>query len=400
MADISATSWSETDASNNQAPPLGWPPVTMNPQQVEPTAQAGMGATKRFWDRINGTVTTAGSSGAYTYTPVNTSYPVAYVQGETYRAKIHQVAAGSDTLNINSLGALNIYKMGGGGATRILAGDLLVGQMAVFTYDSALNSGAGGFLIPTASSASAVRNYIAGLALSNSGGSPNTIVDVAIGLATDSTNVATIYSTATLHPDITVSGVGGLDTGAVAATTWYAVLLINGTAGTSAIFTKQTAGAAVSPTMPAGYTYYRYVGSVLTDASSHILAFKQIGNWIYWSALVTDVSVPSVTVNNVIYTLSVPICGIRVQPLIILFGGNSTGSTMNLSVNSPDVPIIAIGQNAQLTMAPSVLVNTCEPFVTTDTSGRIRLDSRTLTANLSAVIYTRGWIDPHLASIT
>lgn len=53
MADISQTNWTEIDAQNNYAAPLGWTPGAMLPSQVEPTAQMMMGALKRFWNRAN-----------------------------------------------------------------------------------------------------------------------------------------------------------------------------------------------------------------------------------------------------------------------------------------------------------------------------------------------------------
>ena len=40
----------------------------MNSQQIEPTAQAMMGALKRWWNRANPVLTTGGSAGAYTLT--------------------------------------------------------------------------------------------------------------------------------------------------------------------------------------------------------------------------------------------------------------------------------------------------------------------------------------------
>lgn len=144
MAEISSSSWSETDASNTQPPPDGAPAGTY-PSQAEGIWRAMMGAVKRFWDRVNGTVTTTGSSGAYIYTPVNASFPTAYVQGETYRWRSHQLGAGSDTLNVNALGAKNIYKATSSGLALLAAGDIQSGQMVETTYDTNLNAAAGGF---------------------------------------------------------------------------------------------------------------------------------------------------------------------------------------------------------------------------------------------------------------
>lgn len=108
-----------------------------------------MGGIKRFWNRMNPTYTTTGSAGAYVLTPSNTSYPTAYVQGERYCVKANFTSVGADTLNVNSLGALPIYKFGNSGAVAISAGDIQNGAMVDLAYDSALNGGGGGFQLTT-----------------------------------------------------------------------------------------------------------------------------------------------------------------------------------------------------------------------------------------------------------
>jgi hypothetical protein len=136
--------WSETDASNASVPPDGWP-AGMLPNQVEPAARAMMGAIKRFWNRINGTVQSSGSAGAYVYTPVNAGFPTAYVEGETYQFRANFTSIGNDTLNINGLGARPLYKPTASGPARIGAGDIQNGQKVLVSYDATLNGGGGGF---------------------------------------------------------------------------------------------------------------------------------------------------------------------------------------------------------------------------------------------------------------
>jgi len=138
--DISNGSWSTTDGSNTAAPPNGWP-AGMFPNQVEPSARAGMGGTKRWWERANAGISTTGSAGAYVLTPTNTSYPTAYTQGEIYCAKSNFTSVGNDTLNVNGLGAKALYN----NLARIGAGSIQSGQQFCGAYDGALNSGAGGF---------------------------------------------------------------------------------------------------------------------------------------------------------------------------------------------------------------------------------------------------------------
>lgn len=137
--------WSETDANNTSPPPDGAPVGTF-PNQAEGIWRAIMGALKRFWDRINGTVTTTGSAGAYVYTPANAGFPTAYTQGETYVWRASFTSVGADTLNVNGLGAKGLYKpTTASGMVAIAAGDIQNGQIVHTVYDSNLNSGAGGF---------------------------------------------------------------------------------------------------------------------------------------------------------------------------------------------------------------------------------------------------------------
>jgi len=78
-----------------------------------------------------------------------------------------------------------------------------------------------------------------------------------------------IAFTGRLTVDITSSGAGGLDTGSVAANTWYAVFVIADSSGL-----KQQKGlfslSETSPTMPAGYDLCRRIGWINTDGSSNI----------------------------------------------------------------------------------------------------------------------------------
>jgi len=137
MAELNNTGsgqWSEIDASNTSPSPDGWPSGTF-PNQVEPIGRSTMGAIKRFWDRINGTVTTTGSSNAYVYTPTSTSFPTALVAGEKYTFKANFTNTGAATLNINSLGATNLYKQTTSGPTALTGGEVVNNQFYVVMYD-------------------------------------------------------------------------------------------------------------------------------------------------------------------------------------------------------------------------------------------------------------------------
>lgn len=75
--------------------------------------------------------------------------------------------------------------------------------------------------------------------------------------------------------DVTTSGANGLDTGSVAASTWYSIWVIyNPTTNTVA---GLLSASATAPTMPSGYTFKARVGWNVTDGSNHFLRLIQSG---------------------------------------------------------------------------------------------------------------------------
>lgn len=103
-----------------------------------------------------------------------------------------------------------------------------------------------------------------------------TVLDILDGQCRDSTNTNDISLESTATVTTTVSGAGGIDTGAVAASTLYYVFAIGSSLG-------QEAGAglyslsATAPILPLGYDMFRRVGCALTDGSKHFLQFLQTG---------------------------------------------------------------------------------------------------------------------------
>lgn len=130
MADIGASNWSETDASNTDAAPDGFP-EGMAPSGVNNGLRAHQGAIKRFWNKINAVKTTGGTTSAYTL-----SYdvsPAAYVDGEIISFVVNATNAAAATINVNALGAKALRLFGG----NLLPGALLTGQIVQARYGSA-----------------------------------------------------------------------------------------------------------------------------------------------------------------------------------------------------------------------------------------------------------------------
>lgn len=118
-------------------------------------------------------------------------------------------------------------------------------------------------------------------------------ITIAAGACRDASNVVDMEVSSALTVDILESGAGGLDTGSVEASKFYAVWLIgdstrhNSPAGLLSLSFS-------APTMPAGYDVKRRVGAVLTDSSSDILEFHQYGEgkdrMMYYDVAISELS--------------------------------------------------------------------------------------------------------------
>lgn len=109
MSEITTANWSESAASNNAAPPNGWP-EGQQPSSVNDCARETHAALKRWWNRdhASANVTVGGTANAVTLT--YSQGPVAYVQGEKFAFKATAANTGATTVNVNGLGATNVFR--------------------------------------------------------------------------------------------------------------------------------------------------------------------------------------------------------------------------------------------------------------------------------------------------
>ena len=157
----------------------------------------------------------------------------------------------------------------------------------------------------------APRGYVAGLGISNDTDASHDIA-IAAGICRNSDNSNTLSLSATLTKQIDAAwavgdDAGGIDTGAVANTTWYYVHLIKrtDTGVVDALFSTSNS----SPTMPTNYDKRQLIGAVLTDGSANILAFTQLAYSNFREYIWTDPPLDIDTTQNMTAasrTLSVP----------------------------------------------------------------------------------------------
>ena len=128
MAEIN--DWDVTAANNNDTPPDGWPENTMNYAEVNDTGREGMAVVARYFQDINGSLTTGGVANAYTVT-LNAGY-AAYFSGMYFAAEFTATNTGASTINVNGIGVASITDRAGNALTN---GELQSGGIYELRYD-------------------------------------------------------------------------------------------------------------------------------------------------------------------------------------------------------------------------------------------------------------------------
>lgn len=236
-----------------------------------------------------------------------------------------------------------------------------------------------------------------GLTLSNDGGSPNTVIDVAAGSCADSTNATTLTLTAftkTTGAWASGTGNGGLDTGSVANSTWYHVYVISkaGGANVDVLLSKGVNVAGV--TLPSTYTLGRRIGSIFVNSSGHIAAFTQLGGNFRWNVPVTDLNTSTTATSATLQTLTTP-AGIKMVAKVIV-GTNLSSSGNSTFVSSPDDTDTAPSASGAgpWTVSPGAAQwNQCYLEVRTNTSSQVRHRETSASGFSNLNIQTLGWFD-------
>lgn len=243
--------------------------------------------------------------------------------------------------------------------------------------------------------------YLSGLTLSNDAVTPNTVIDIASGAAVsdDGAELMTLSSAITKTTGTWAAGAGngGLDTGSVAASTWYHLFLIKRI--DTGVVDVLLSTSATSPTLPTNYTKKRRIGAIRTDSSGNILAFVQIGNEFIWSTPVNDLAqTANPGTSAVLIAATVP-AGVSVRAKIAfnVLRSPASGGIFGL-VSSPLVPDTAPGATAFNVLVNSqassdALGGTIVAEIWTNTSRQYRYRLSASDANTNVTSVTLGWAD-------
>jgi hypothetical protein len=234
-------------------------------------------------------------------------------------------------------------------------------------------------------------NYLSGLTLSTAGASAT--FGIAIGQAADAAN-AIMMALGSAYTKTTSAwalgtGNGAMDTGTVAASTWYHVYLIQrpDTLVTDVLFSLNVS----APTMPANYTRKRRVGSMKTNGSSQWVKFLQIGDEFLWDAMGSDFSTAALTTSALtIGPANVP-TGVKVDARIRGYFLHASAATALLltSFDESDQAVDVHFATAQISVAAQAVNFVAQ--IRTDTSAQMRARSNAASSTLWFAAY--GWRD-------
>lgn len=105
----------------------------------------------------------------------------------------------------------------------------------------------------------------------------NKSIAISTGAARDSTNINDISLSSNTTVNALNVGPNGIDSGTLAASTYYAVYVIGDSTNHKPTATLISASA-TNPFLPEGYDMYRRIAWIRTDSSANILPFEQMGD--------------------------------------------------------------------------------------------------------------------------
>jgi hypothetical protein len=247
----------------------------------------------------------------------------------------------------------------------------------------------------------APRGYIDGLTMSNDTDTAHDI-SVSAGEATliesttGETRVLGVNSAAFVK-QIDVDWAEGSAAGGFASaltlstSTWYHYFMIAKTDGQVDFGYDTSTSAANLLTDASAYSFYRRIGSVLTDGSSNIIQFTQFGDTFLWTTPIHDISTADIGTSVQTVAISVP-TGYRTQAIVMIDLDATTVESWAY-VKSPDqadeAPVDSLPSSIR---GAGVSSNSGVMSVLTDASAQITYRGATSTDDFE--LETIGWIDP------
>lgn len=230
-------------------------------------------------------------------------------------------------------------------------------------------------------------------------------IDIAVGSARDSSDGSDIKTSSVLTKQIDVdwvagSGAGGFPSGlTLAVDTWYHMFMIlnNDMVTVDAGFDTSITATNLL-TDASSYTDYRRIGSVLTDGSSNILAYKQYEDRFIWDFAINDILNVNVGSTVQVMALTVP-PDVQVWADITMTMRELNSSTRRFSIyGTGDMVLTSITPGGTTSDFDKKGADDITPnlalLLKTDTSSQVTWKADSTGSDGGVKIRTHGWEDP------
>lgn len=388
---VGAIEWNQFADVDNLVISSGQTPSTSNLEQL------GIGSAR--YSSGGQFFTDSGTANAYVLSPVSPfKSPVSSGAGEGYFTgmiisfRAGNANSGASTVNVNSAGVKNLKKADG---TDVITGDILTTRDVSFRYD--------GTNFIKVENVNPATNTIQGISylpqkitIANNTTDANNDIDFSGGnfVFSDFSGQAYVPAmTKRLDANWTAgTNQGGLDTGTKLNSQGYGVYAIyNPTTNVADYLFTATGVTAI--TLPSGFTKLKYIGSILTNSSGDIIAFKQVGNYFYFPEILDASPTPTSNVYST-YTLSVPKQNniiAMVRSSIAYTGAGVTSVNIYFRATGTSIGFIGHGFPTNGYTGNSI-VN----FVPTNNVGQVDVSFVFTAPATNFTIHTFGYIDTNL----
>lgn len=195
-------------------------------------------------------------------------------------------------------------------------------------------------------------------------------------------------------PDGTQGGdrSGGRSASALSNTTWHSFAIGSPGLPSDILFHDSVTQSSVIAALPAGYTAYRRVGSIIRSGGA-ILGVTQLGDRFRHKIPIADISATNPGTSAVSRTLTVPLGIVTLAEVSVKTAASATGFYLLLSSldETDTVPSIAAFTFDNANFSNSNQSGTV--YIKTNTSAQVRSRVESSDANVTLVMVTRGWID-------
>lgn len=385
---VGASEWNQLADIDNLVINSGQTPSSSNLDQLAIASSRYSSGGQFFTD--------SGTANAYVLTPVSpfksavsSGAGEGYFNGMIIIFRAGNANSGASTVNVNSAGVKNLKKADG---TDVATGDILTTRDVSFRYN--------GTNFIKVENVNPATNTIQGISylpqkitIANNTTDANNDIDISGGnfVFSDFSGQAYVPAmTKRLDANWTAgTNQGGLDTGTKLNSWYYGVYAIYNPSTNVADYLF-TATGVTAIILPSGFTKFKYIGSILTNSSGNIIAFKQADNYFYFSEILDASPTPTSAVYST-YTLSVPKQNNIIAMVRTGITYTGTGITsVNVYFRATGTSIAFGGHDfATNGYTANGIVN----FVPTNNLGQVDISFFFTAPVTNAAIHTSGYID-------